>query len=94
MGGRNNRIRDHLRANQYCLRRRLDESLLRASTSKLVYQQHRLQAEVPECADLRPVLGLKATSAPRRCPNSRLREHDPDGFFSRTKTGRSAPTKT
>jgi hypothetical protein len=66
MGGRNNRIRDHPRANQYCMRRRLDESLLRASTSKLVYQQHRHQAEAPKCADLRPVLAVKPTSAPRR----------------------------
>ena len=35
-----------------------------------------LQAEVPKCADLRPVLALKPASAPLRWPNSRLGEHD------------------
>ena len=33
---------------------------------KHVYDRCWLQAEVPKCADLRPVLALKPTSAPRR----------------------------
>ncbi len=45
---------------------RFHESILRLRPLKIVYQQYRLQAEMPKSACLRPVLALKPTSAPRR----------------------------
>ncbi len=45
----------------------VSEALSRAFPCQLVTDFRLwLQAEVPKCADLRPVLALKPTSAPRR----------------------------
>ncbi len=43
---RNNGIGSRRRVNHYCLQRRLDESLLRASTLKIVFQQPQPRGDI------------------------------------------------